>query len=94
MLRRDIKTNNNPFDLICKTINVKTIHDYKILTDLDFRFKLMKINNNVCPNRKSNNVIYDDLKTCIDCGSVLGNLYLTSYNQRDNYTRYLNNMYK
>ena len=93
LLRRDIKINNDPFNLLCKTINVKTIHDYKMLTDLDYRFKHMKINNNVCPNCKSNNIIYDDQKTCIDCGYVLDNVYVTSYNQRDNYTRYVNNMY-
>ena len=62
LLSCDIKTNNDPFNLICKTINVKTIHDYKMLTDLDYRFKHMKINNNVCPNFKSNNIICDDQK--------------------------------
>ena len=94
LLRRDIKINHNPFDLIFKTINFKTIHDYKMLTDLDYRFKNMKININVSPNCKSNNIIFDDQKTYIDCGSVLDNVYVTSYNQRDNYTRYVNNMYK
>ena len=94
LLRCDIKTNNDPLDLICKTINVKTIHDYKMLTDLDYRFKHMKITNNVSPNCKSNNIIYDDQKTCIHCGNVLDNVYVTSYNQRNNYTRYVNNMSK
>ena len=93
LLRHDIKVNNDPFDLISKTINVKTIHDYKMLTDLGYRFKHMKINNNICPNCKSN-IIYDDQKTCINYGSVLDNVYVTSYNQRDYYTRYVNNMYK
>ena len=30
----------------------------------------------------------------IDCGYVLDNVYVNSYNQRANYTRYVNNMYK
>ena len=94
LLRRYINVNKDPFELICKTINVKNVHYYKILTDLDYRFKSMKINNNVCPNCKSNNIIYNDQKTCIDCGFVLDNIYVTSYNQRYNYTRYVNNMYK
>ena len=93
LLRRDIKINNDPFDLICKTINVKTIHDYKILTDLNYRFKHMKININLCLNCKSNKIIFDDQKTCIDCGSVLDNVYVTSYNQRDNYTISKRNTY-
>ena len=94
LFRCDIKMNNDPFDLICKTINVKTIYDCKMLTDLDYGCKHMKINNNVCPTCKSNNIIYDDLKICIDCGSVLSNVYVTSNNQRDNDTRYVNKMYK
>ena len=52
----------------------------------------MKINNNVCPNCKSNNIIYDDQKNCVDCGSVLDNVYFTSYNQRDSYAKYVNKM--
>ena len=64
-----------------------------MLTDLDYIFKHMKINN-ICPNCKSNNIIFDDQKTCTDCGSVLDNVYVTSYNQRDNCTKYVNNMYK
>ena len=94
LLIRDICNNKHPFDLICKTLNVKTMHEYKMLTDLDYRFKNMKINNNDCFNCKSTNIVYDDQKTCINCGSVLGNVYVTSYNQRDNYTRYINNVYK
>ena len=46
----------------------------------------MKINNTVCSNCKSNNIIYDDHMTCIDCGYVVDNVYVTSYNQRGNYT--------
>ena len=94
LLRHDINVNKDLFELMCKTINFKNVHDYKMLTDLDYRFKSIKMNNNVCPNCKSNNIIYDDQKTCIDCGYVLDNIYVTSYNQRDNYTRYVNNMYK
>ena len=91
LLRSYIKNNKN---LIFKTTNVKNIHDYKILTVLDYSFNHMKININVCPNCESNNIIYDDQKTCIDCGSVFGKVYVTSYNQKDNYTRCVNNMYK
>ena len=94
LLGYDIKTNKDPFNLICKTMIVKTIHDYNMLTDLDYGFKNKKMNNNVCFNCKSTNIVYDDQKTCINCGSVLDNVYVTSYNQRDNYTKYVNNMYK
>ena len=94
LLRRNIKINNDPFHLICKIIYVKIIYDYEMLTNLDYRFKHMIININVCPNCKSSSIIYDDQKTCIDCGSVLDNVYVTSYNQRDNYTKYVINMYK
>ena len=79
-----IRSNNDVLDLICKTRDIDNIHEYKMLTDLDYRFKHMKMNNNVCPNCKTHNIIYDDQKTCIDCGSVLGNVNVTSYNQRDN----------
>ena len=60
LLRHDIKVNKDPFDLICKTINVNNIHDYKMLTDLDYGFRNMKMNDNICPNCKSKNIIYDD----------------------------------
>ena len=93
LLRHDINVNKDQLELICKTINIKDVHDFKILTDLCCRFKRMKKNNYVCPNCKSN-IIYDDQKTCIDCGYVLDNMYVTSYNQTDNYTKYVNNMYK
>ena len=93
LLRHDINVNKDQLELICKTINIKDVHDYKILTDLCYRFKRMKKINNVCPNCKSN-IIYDDQKTCVDCGYVLDNVYVTSYNQTDNYTKYVNNMYK
>ena len=94
LLIRDICNNKQPRDLICKTINVKTMHEYKMLTDLDYRFKNMKINNNAFFNCKSTNIVFDDQKTFINCGSVLGNVYVTSHNQRDTYTIYVNNMYK
>ena len=64
-----------------------------MLTDIDYRFKHKKINDNMCYNCKSNNIIYDEQKTCKDCGIVLANIYVTSYN-RDNYNKYINNMYK
>ena len=94
LLRHDINVNKDPFDLMCKTINVKNVHDYKILRDLDYIFKSMKINNYVCPNCKSNNIIYNSQKTCLDCGYLLDNVYVTINNQRDKYTKYTNNMYK
>ena len=94
LLRHDINFNKDPFELICKTINFKNFQYYKILTDLDYRFKRIKINNKVRPNCKSNNIIYDDQENCIDCGYVLDNVFVTGYNQRNNYTKYVNNMYK
>ena len=54
----------------------------------------MKINYNTCYNCKSNNIIYDEQKTCNDCCIVLANIYVTSNNQKDNYNKYANNMYK
>ena len=45
VLRREINANKDLFDLLCKTINFKNINDYKMLTDLDYRYKHLKINN-------------------------------------------------
>ena len=42
LLRHDINVNKDPFELICKTINVKNVHDYKIQANLDYIFKSMK----------------------------------------------------
>ena len=33
-------------------------------------------------------------KTSKDCCMELANIYVTSYNQRNNYNKYVNNMYK
>ena len=82
-----IRNTEEIFDLICRTKDVTNVHDDKILTDIDYRFKNMKINDNTCYNCKSNNVINDEQKTSKDCGMVLANIYVTSYNQRDNYNK-------
>ena len=34
------------------------------------------------------------ITTCIDWDSVLGKAYVISYNKRNNYTKYVNNMHK
>ena len=86
-----MKVNKDPFNLISKTINVFNIHDYKMLADLNYGFRNMKINNNISPSCKSNNIVYGDQKTCIDCGYVLDNLYITSHNPRDNNNNNNNN---
>ena len=55
----------------------------------------MKIKNNECPSCQSNNVFDDDgqiIRT--DCGSVLGYQFVTSYSQKQNYDKYVNNIYK
>ena len=39
LLRHDIKDNKYVFDLICQTINLKYINDYKMPTDSDYRYK-------------------------------------------------------
>ena len=82
-----IRNNEEIFDLISRTKDVTNVHGDKILTDIDYWFKNMKINDNTCYNCKSNNVINDEQKTCKDCGMVLANIYVTSYNQRDNYNK-------
>ena len=79
------RNNEEIFDLICRTKDITNVHDYKILTDIDYRFKHMKINDNTCYNCQSNNIIYDEQKTGKDCGMVLANIYVINYNQRDNY---------
>ena len=45
-----IKNNEVIFDLICRTKDVTNVHDNKILTDIDYKFKHMKINDNTCYN--------------------------------------------
>ncbi len=89
-----IRNNEEVFDLICKTKDVDNIHEYKMLTDLDYKYKHMKINNNICSNCQSNNIVSDDEIACIDCGSVLGYQFVTGYNQKQNYNKYVNNKYK
>ena len=34
------RNNEEIFDLICRTKDVTNVHDYKILTDIEYRFKL------------------------------------------------------
>ena len=38
------------------------------------------------------NKMHDYQKTCIDCGSVLGNVHVINYKQRDSYSKYVNNI--
>ena len=88
-----IRNNEEIFDLICKTNDIDNIHDYKMLTDVDYKIKHMKINN-ICINCQSINILHDEQITCIDCGSVLGYQYVTSYSLNQNYNKYINNIYK
>ena len=61
-----IRRNEEIFDLICRTKDVTNVHGYKMLTDIDYRFKHIKINDDTCYNCKSNNIIYNEQNTCKD----------------------------
>jgi transcription elongation factor Elf1 len=91
-----IRNNVEVLDLISKAHGVNNIHDYKMLSDINYKMKHTKKEyNNNCPNCNSYNIIDDNGQiTCTKCGSVIGYKYITGYKEKENYNKYINNIYK
>ncbi len=91
-----IRNNDEVLQLCIEAFHAGNLHDYKMVTDRNYRMEHSKKYDHNCPECKSYDLIDEDGKiTCTNCGSVLGyKLTAISYTEQQNYNKYPNNMYK
>lgn len=91
-----IVNNDEVLQLCIEAFHAGNLHDYKIVTDRNYRKKhIIKYDHN-CPDCKSYDIIDEDRQiTCSNCGLVLRYKFTDiGYIEWQNYNKYPSNIYK